>query len=88
LAREESEELATEIGRLRDRLRAWIDPITGGLPSSQLNVAAVRFTPGARSAWHSHDGGQTLYVTEGQGLVQSRGSNVVEIGCCRMNGSR
>jgi hypothetical protein len=49
----------------------WIDPITRGLPPSQLNVAAVHFTPGARSAWHSHDGGQTLYVTEGHGLVQS-----------------
>jgi hypothetical protein len=30
----------------------------------------VRFTPGARSAWHSHDGDQTLYVTEGHGRVQ------------------
>ncbi len=48
----------------------WVDPITRGLPASQLNVAAVRFTPGARSAWHSHAGGQTLYVTEGRGLVQ------------------
>jgi len=38
----------------------WIDPIIGGLPSSQLNVAAVHFSPGARTAWHSHDGGQTL----------------------------
>jgi hypothetical protein len=36
----------------------FVDPITRGLPASQLNVAAVRFTPGARSAWHSHQGGQ------------------------------
>jgi quercetin dioxygenase-like cupin family protein len=50
----------------------WIDSITRGLPPSQLNVAAVRFTPGARSAWHSHDGGQTVYVTEGRGLVLAR----------------
>ena len=39
----------------------WVDPITRDLPASQLNVAAVRFSPGARSAWHSHDGGQTLW---------------------------
>ena len=26
----------------------WVDPITRGLPPSQLNVAAVRFAPGAR----------------------------------------
>ena len=32
----------------------WIDPITRGLLSSQLNVAAARFSPGARSGWHSH----------------------------------
>lgn len=58
----------------------WIDSITRGLPSSQLNVAAVRFSPGARSAWHSHDGGQTLYVTDGRGLVQVRGEQAVELG--------
>ena len=57
----------------------WLDPITRGLPASALNVAAVRFTPGARSAWHSHDGGQTLYVTEGRGLVQVRGEDAVEL---------
>jgi quercetin dioxygenase-like cupin family protein len=48
----------------------WVDPLTRGLPPSQLNVAGVRFAPGARSAWHSHDGGQTLHVTEGRALVQ------------------
>lgn len=57
----------------------WVDPITRGLPPSQLNVAAVHFSPGARSAWHSHDGGQTLYVTEGRGLVQARGEQIVEL---------
>lgn len=57
----------------------WVDPITRGLPQSGLNVAAVRFSPGARSAWHSHAGGQTLYVTEGRGLVQPRGGEVVEL---------
>src|SRR5580698_5023823 len=55
----------------------WVDPITRGLPPSQLSVAAVRFSPGARSAWHSHDGGQTLYVTDGRGLVQVRGQDAV-----------
>lgn len=57
----------------------WIDPITRGLPSSQLNVAAVHFSPEARTAWHSHGGGQTLYVTEGRGLVQARGQEIIEI---------
>jgi quercetin dioxygenase-like cupin family protein len=57
----------------------YIDPVTRGLPASQLNAALVRFTPGARSAWHSHDGGQTLYVTEGRGLVQVRGQDAVQL---------
>ena len=50
-----------------------------GLAPSSLNVAAVHFTPGARSAWHSHDGGQTLYVTDGRALVQARGEQAVEL---------
>src|ERR1700761_8640843 len=57
----------------------WVDPVTRGLPPSGLNVASVHFAPGARTAWHSHEGGQTLYVTEGRGLVQSRGEPVVPI---------
>ena len=57
----------------------WVDPIAQGEPPSKLSVSAVHFTPGARTAWHSHEGGQTLYVTEGRGLVQSRYEQVVEI---------
>ena len=57
----------------------WLDPVTRGLPPSRLNVTAVRFSPGARTAWHSHEGGQTLYVTEGRGLVQARGQRAVEL---------
>jgi len=57
----------------------WIDAIAVGEEPSRVRVNAVRFTPGARTAWHSHALGQTLYVTEGKGLVQSRGRDVVEI---------
>jgi quercetin dioxygenase-like cupin family protein len=57
----------------------WIDPIAQGEPPSRVSVGAVHFTPGARTAWHSHSRGQTLYVTEGEGLVQSRGEAIVTI---------
>ena len=57
----------------------WIDPIVQPEGDSKLNIGAVHFTPGARTAWHSHDGGQTLYVTEGRGLVQNRGETIVEL---------
>jgi quercetin dioxygenase-like cupin family protein len=57
----------------------WIDTIVRGDEPSRVRVSAVRFTPSARTAWHSHAVGQTLYVTDGRGLVQSRGSQVTEI---------
>jgi quercetin dioxygenase-like cupin family protein len=57
----------------------WIDPVQRNPELSSLNIGSVHFTPGARTAWHSHEGGQTLYVIEGRGLVQSRGDRVVEI---------
>jgi quercetin dioxygenase-like cupin family protein len=57
----------------------WIDSIVRGEEPSRVRVSAVRFTPAARTAWHSHAIGQTLYVTEGRGLVQSRGGDIAEI---------
>jgi quercetin dioxygenase-like cupin family protein len=57
----------------------WIDSIVEPADGSTLNVGHVHFTPGARTAWHSHPGGQTLYVTEGRGRVQSRGEPIVEL---------
>ena len=44
----------------------WIDPIAQGQEPSRIRVNVVHFTPGARTAWHSHAMGQTLYVTEEQ----------------------
>ena len=55
---------------------AWIDVIASG---ERMRVNLVRFAPGARNAWHSHARGQTLHVTEGRGLVQARGGEVMEI---------
>jgi quercetin dioxygenase-like cupin family protein len=57
----------------------YLDAIARGEGPSRVRVNAVHFTPGARTAWHSHALGQTLYVTEGVGLVQSRGEAIVTI---------
>jgi quercetin dioxygenase-like cupin family protein len=57
----------------------WIDVIARGEEPSRLRVNTVRFAPGARSVWHSHAGGQTLHITDGLGLIQSRGGDVVKI---------
>jgi quercetin dioxygenase-like cupin family protein len=57
----------------------WMDPIVQPDGDSQLNISVVHFHPGARTAWHSHTGGQTLYFTEGRGLLQARGDDIVEL---------
>lgn len=49
----------------------WVDAITGGAGPGTATLAAVRFSPGARTAWHVHENGQTLRVTDGVGVVQS-----------------
>jgi quercetin dioxygenase-like cupin family protein len=56
----------------------WFHVIAGG-GYQRMRVNTVRFAPGARTAWHSHPRGQTLYVLAGRGLVQSRGGEVIEI---------
>ena len=50
----------------------WFDVLARGEGESRLRVNAVRFSPGARTAWHRHSLGQTLHVTEGVGLVVTR----------------
>ncbi len=56
----------------------WSEVIVVGEAPSRLRVYLVHFSPGARTAWHSHTNGQTLHVTEGKGLVQARGGEVIE----------
>lgn len=41
-------------------------------------IALVHFQPGARTFWHSHPGGQFLYVLQGKGRVRSKGGAGVE----------
>lgn len=48
----------------------WLTPITTGDTPSRVHSAVVRFAPGARTAWHMHPVGQTIYITEGLCLVQ------------------
>jgi quercetin dioxygenase-like cupin family protein len=57
----------------------YIDGIRNPDEKSAVGCAHVRFTPGARTAWHRHPKGQTLYVTDGVGLVASRNGEVKEI---------
>ena len=57
----------------------YVTPIKQAQPPSRLIAALVRFTPGARTNWHSHAVGQTLHVTEGVGLVVNRDGTVLRM---------
>ena len=54
----------------------FIDAVATPSATSRLSASSVHFTPGARTAWHKHPNGQTIYVTEGVGLCQRRGGPV------------
>ena len=54
----------------------YIDAVAAPAGSSTFAAALVHFTPGARTAWHTHPHGQTIFVTEGVGLCQRRGGPV------------
>ena len=56
-----------------ERLYDAVDP-------SHSSGGFVTFAPGARTAWHSHPGGQILLVTAGTGRVQLWDQPIEEIG--------
>ncbi len=56
-----------------------IDPLDALPAPARVSCAAVTFEPGARSAWHTHPLGQTLFVTSGLGRAQRDGGPIEEI---------
>ncbi len=56
----------------------YIDAVAVPSAGSRLSASSVHFTPGARTAWHTHPNGQTIFVTEGIGLAQ-RGGAPIEV---------
>ena len=54
----------------------YLDPVAVPAASSRLSATCVHFTPGARTAWHTHPNGQTIYVLEGVGVCQRRGGEI------------
>ena len=45
----------------------------GAIESPEGTVFHVRFDAGSRTHWHSHPGGQVLFVTDGQGRRRNAG---------------
>ncbi len=53
-------------------------PFQGEEPA-RVGGAIVTFEPGARTAWHTHPLGQTLFVVSGEGRIQKEGGPVEDI---------
>ncbi len=56
-----------------------VNPFFGANAHTTSNGGLVTFEPGARSAWHTHPGGQMLIVVSGAGWIQEEGSPKREI---------
>jgi quercetin dioxygenase-like cupin family protein len=52
------------------------DEILAVTAPSRMRASVVSFTPGARTAWHTHPVGQTLYCLSGVGRYQREGEPV------------
>jgi quercetin dioxygenase-like cupin family protein len=57
----------------------YVDAIAAPSQGSRIAASSVHFTPGARTAWHTHPHGQTIWVTEGLGRCQKEGGPIEEI---------
>jgi len=57
----------------------FIDTVAAPEGVSHVMASSVHFTPGARTAWHTHPNGQTIFVLEGAGFCQRRGGEVEQI---------
>ncbi|MFD3655297.1 cupin domain-containing protein [Streptomyces sp. NPDC058620] len=56
----------------------WWDVIVAGQEPSRMRANLVRFSPGARTNWHSHAVGQTLHVVSGIAYIGTRDGTVFE----------
>ncbi|WP_326721804.1 MULTISPECIES: cupin domain-containing protein [unclassified Streptomyces] len=56
----------------------WFDVVYAGQEPSRMRVNMVRFSPCARTDWHSHVLGQTLHIVSGTALIGTRDGTVIE----------
>jgi len=49
------------------------------MDAKDLGIGRRSFEPGARSAWHSHDKGQLIFVEQGRARTQKKGQPMKEL---------
>jgi quercetin dioxygenase-like cupin family protein len=57
----------------------YADEVVVGEKPSRMRATRVSFTPGARTNWHTHPVGQTLYCLHGIGRYQAEGQPLQEL---------
>jgi quercetin dioxygenase-like cupin family protein len=57
----------------------WQDPVMDAPDPARVRAIKVTFEPGARTNWHTHPLGQTLYILSGVGRVQREGEAIQEV---------
>ena len=55
------------------------EPFSSGDNFDDYQGAMVHFEAGARTAWHTHPKGQTLYIVSGEGRAQTKGNPVQKL---------
>jgi len=51
----------------------WMDSVVEPTAPAKGQAVLVTYAPGARTAWHTHPLGQTLYIVSGIGWMQTEG---------------
>lgn len=54
----------------------WVHGLIEADSAFNIPVASVTFEPGARSFWHTHEGGQALIAIDGIGYYQEKGKPI------------
>ena len=57
----------------------FVGKVTGH-PTTDIRMLRYSFEPGARTNWHSHEGGQVILIEKGTARVQEAGAAMREIG--------
>lgn len=56
----------------------WMEELAKDARPDGVVAVRVTFTPGARTAWHTHPLGQVLYVLSGRGRAGTEGGRTVD----------
>ena len=56
-----------------------LTPLIDAPAPARVRAVSVTFQPGARTNWHTHPLGQTIYITDGEGRAQRDGGDVIPL---------